>query len=412
MGVRVISTGVFVKRSGANTKRRNLCASSTSRIILLFTLLLTGCGSPKPWYHKDYDRTLLESASPTLPDSPGNFTLYLIGDCGKSTADGSWPVFVELQKHLQGAGPNSAVIYLGDNIYEYGLPAEDAQDRKEMERRMTSQLDPTKGYNGKVIVLPGNHDWAMGTSDGFAARVREEEFVEGYLQRGNTYLPDGGCPGPFELALGPDIVLLAYDSQWWLHKHHKPGKAEGCESGTDAEFIAAFKAALERNKGKQIIVAAHHPFYSYGAHGGHYHPKFHLFPLLMANHALWIPLPVLGSLAVWYRQLAGSIQDIPHPRYRALKRELEGLFAQYPGMIYVTGHDHNLQYLPVEGRHYIVSGSGSKSTYVGHGKKALFTDAELGFGRVIFAPDGKRWLEFYVPGDDGKSILRFATELK
>ncbi|MFN8395969.1 MAG: hypothetical protein U0176_15135 [Bacteroidia bacterium] len=126
------------------------------------------------------------------------------------------------------------------------------------------------------------------------------------MKQGNTFHPDLGCPGPSEVALTDSITLLVYDSQWWLHPHKKPGKDEGCASGTDDEFLAAMAAALERNKGKQVIVAAHHPLHSYGAHGGHYHPKFHLFPMLMFSKALWIPLPVLGSVAVWYHNSAIS----------------------------------------------------------------------------------------------------------
>lgn len=373
-------------------------------------MVLLGCGSPKPWYHHSYDHHQLEAQAPPLPTTPGSFTLFMIGDCGKSSPDKPWPTFQALKQQLAAAGPNSAVIYLGDNVYEVGLTADTAPDRKEMERRMTAQLEPTQGYAGKVIVIPGNHDWAQGKPEGYAARLREEAFVEDHLHQGNTYLPDSGCPGPAEVALTDHITLLVFDSQWWLHAHQKPGKKEGCSADSDADFLADFKAALDRNQDKQIIVAAHHPFHSYGAHGGHYHPKFHLFPLLMFKKNLWIPLPILGSVAVWYRKWHGNIQDIPHRRYRAMKQEIEALFAQHPGLIYITGHDHNLQYLPIEGRHYIVSGSGSKSTYVGHGAQARFTDAELGFGRLVLGAGPKRRLEFYVP-QDGKTLLRFIQEL-
>ncbi|MBK9453525.1 MAG: hypothetical protein IPN95_29895 [Bacteroidetes bacterium] len=67
----------------------------------------------------------------------------------------------------------------------------------------------------------------------------------------------------------------------------------------------------------------------------------------MFKKNLWIPMPVLGSVAIWYRKYVGNIQDIPNKRYKALKTELEAVFAQYPELIYVTGHDHNLQYLPL-----------------------------------------------------------------
>lgn len=370
-------------------------------VLLLLVSMVAACGAPHPWYRKDYDRHRLEPSSRPLPTAPGSFTLYMIGDCGKSYPGKPSETFAALADDLKQAGPNSAVIYLGDNIYDFGLPADSHPDRKEMERRMTVQLEPTQGFAGKVIVIPGNHDWDMGGRDGYAARLREEAFVEKHLDQGNTFHPDQGCPGPNEIALTDSITLLIYDSQWWLHPHTKPGKDEGCASGTDQEFLAAMAAALERNRGKQVIVAAHHPLHSYGAHGGHYHPKFHLFPMLMFSKKLWIPLPVLGTAAVWYRKFHGSIQDLPHPRYRDMKEGLEALFQQYPGLIYISGHDHNLQYLPVDGRHYIVSGSGSKSQYVGHGKRAQFTDASLGYGRLVFE-GGRCRLEFFAQARGGR----------
>ncbi len=378
---------------------------------LLFSLLaaLVSCTAPKPWYNKDYDTQQLDRPYAALDDSEVAYTLYMIGDCGNSSPTQPWPTFELLKRELKSATANCGVIYLGDNIYELGLPADTAPDRKEMERRMTAQLAPANGFAGRVIVIPGNHDWAQGKPDGYAARLREEKFVEGHLQRGNTYLPDDGCPGPYELALTDSITLLVYDSQWWLHPHQKPGKAEGCAE-TDADFLADFQAALARQQGKQIVVAAHHPQHSYGAHGGHYHPLFHLFPMLMFKHNAWVPLPVLGSIAVWYRKFHGNIQDIPHPRYRSMRDALESQFSAHPGLISLAGHDHNLQYRTLDGRHYIVSGAGSKGNYVGHGKRARFTDAEMGFGKLIFRKDGGRVLEFWVPGPKGDGVLRFWEE--
>lgn len=379
---------------------------TTALMGTLGLVLAVGCTAPKPWYHSAYATDQLARPYAAPDDAEVAFTMYMVGDCGMSYPDKPSPTFALLARELTAANANSAVIYLGDNIYEVGMPADSAPDRKEMERRMTAQLAPTEGYAGKVIVIPGNHDWAQGGTDGYAARLREETFVEDYLQRGNVFLPDNGCPGPLELALTDSIVLLAYDSQWWLHKHQKPGQAQGCAQ-TDADFLADFQAALERNKGKQILIASHHPFHSYGAHGGYYHPLYHIFPLLMFKHHLWVPLPVLGSAVVWYRKFHGNIQDIPNPRYRAMKTALEAQFAQYPGLVVLSGHDHNLQYLPVEGRHYIVSGSGSKSAYVAHGKRAHFTDAEPGLAKLIFMRDGSRVLEFWVPTADGIGALRY-----
>lgn len=389
-----------------------LCPKAPLAVVVLFVTLLTACGTPKPWYKKEL-RSEVDGFQP-VAIAQGDYQLFLIGDCGKLPMGDLPPVFETLTTQLEAAGENSGIIYLGDNIYEYGLPAEDDPERQEMERRMTVQLRPTENYPGRVLVVPGNHDWEQGKQNGMAAVRREEAFVEAHLQRGNdAYLPDNGCAGPREIMLDANKVLLVYDSQWWLHKHEKPSKADGCAATTDADFLANFKAAIERHQDKEIIVAGHHPLHSYGPHGGHFHPSNHLFPMRMFKHNLWIPLPVLGTVAVVYRKYFGNIQDIPNRRYTALQKELDQLFAAKPGLIYVSGHDHNLQYLQKEGRHYIVSGSGAKSTYVSHGKNAVFTDAEKGFSKMILKADGSVWLEFWAQANKANTVhLRYAQKIK
>ncbi len=391
---------------------RHITANAILGVILLSMILLTACGAPKPWYRKEL-RSEVEGFVPVKIEE-GDYQLFLIGDCGKVPEGDLPPVFETLTKQLEAADKNSGIIYLGDNIYEYGLPAPDDPERGEMERRMTVQLNPTKNFKGRVLVIPGNHDWEQGKANGWATVNREEAFVEAHLKRGkDAYLPDDGCPGPREIQLGNQQVLLVYDSQWWLHKHEKPGKANGCNASTDEEFLNNFKAALDRNAGKQIIVAGHHPLHSYGPHGGHFHPSNHLFPMRMFKHNLWIPLPVLGTVAVIYRKYFGNIQDIPNRRYTALQKDLDALFESQPGLIYVSGHDHNLQHLKRDGRHYIVSGSGAKSTYVSHGKNAEFTDAEKGFGKMVLKQDGTVWLEFWaIAKKEKRVVLRYAKQIK
>jgi hypothetical protein len=378
---------------------------------LLLSMFLSGCGSPKPWYAPAVQEKGMDW-SPIVAESD-DFVLFLVGDCGKLPADEPSLPFQFLEQELRQAGPKSCIAYLGDNVYEYGLPPQDNPQRKEMERRLMAQIAPLKDFKGKVLMIPGNHDWAQGKKNGLENRLEEEKFWESQLgQNPMAYLPDHGCPGPAELELAPNLVLIILDSQWWLHKHEKPGRADGCSAGTDETLLEAYRDALARNKGKNIVVMEHHPLHSYGAHGGHYHPSSHLFPLRMFESKAWIPLPVLGSLAVLYRKYHGNIQDIPHPRYQKWLKALEEVNAAHPNLVFATGHDHNLQYLPKEGRHYVVSGSGSKSTYVSHGKKAHFTDAERGFAKLIYKSEGSVWLEFHAEDKRSeKMVLRFQSRL-
>ena len=50
--------------------------------------------------------------------------VFLIGDVGKPApeAEGGEPSLNYMRKQILAAGPKSTTVYLGDNIYEYGLP--------------------------------------------------------------------------------------------------------------------------------------------------------------------------------------------------------------------------------------------------------------------------------------------------
>ena len=84
-------------------------------------------------------------------------------------------------------------------------------------------------------------------------------------------------------------------------------------------------------------------FDNYGEHGGIFTAKDHLFPLTDANEKLYIPLPVIGSIYPLFRKYLGDIQDTAHPLYKELVRGIGSILTEYPGSIYVAGHEHALQ---------------------------------------------------------------------
>ncbi|MEO8768680.1 MAG: metallophosphoesterase [Ferruginibacter sp.] len=321
------------------------------------------------------------------------FNIYFIGDAGKESTSGN--TLDILKNYLDKEGSNSAVVFLGDNIYPVGLPDSNDKGRKDAEEAIKSQMDILKAYKGKIVFIPGNHDWRQGKPNGLASINRQEVFVENYLNKGNVFLPDNGCPGPVEVPLSDKSVLIIIDTEWWLYEHEKPGKPE-CDIANDADFILQVKYALLRNKDKQIIVAAHHPLYSGGAHGGHFPVKDHIFPLTEINKNLWIPLPVLGSL---YTVLRKNIQDIKNERYQLLKTALNKEFEQYKNLIYVSGHEHNLELFHKNDHYYIISGSGSKTTYVKK-KGTVFSASKNGF------------VQLKLKDDEGANLSFIESELK
>lgn len=321
------------------------------------------------------------------------YNLFFIGDAGDSYTSSKTTQI--LKRYLQQFQTNSAVVFLGDNIYPNGMPDSNSTERKNAEKAITSQMDILKNYRGKIIFIPGNHDWRQGKSNGLKYVNNQERFIENYLNRGNVFLPDNGCPGPVEVSLSDSAVMLIIDSEWWFYKNEKPGKQE-CDISGDSDFILKIQQALLRNKGKQIIFVAHHPLYSYGAHGGYHALREHFFPLVQLNKALWIPLPVLGTAYVLFRK---NIQDIKNKRYQQLKNALTGLFEPYRNLIYVSGHEHNLQLINERDHYFIISGSGSKATYVKKKTNALFGDSKNGFVQITLQ-EGKGTKVIFIESKD------------
>ena len=97
----------------------------------------------------------------------------------------------------------------------------------------------------------------------------------------------------------------------------------------------------------------HHPLYSRGVRGGHYPLKDHL-----------LPFPGIGSLNLIRRDLFGNKQDINHPDFLLLKREIEDMLLGYEGVVFVSAHENNLQYFQQNklNHHFIISGGGNRKT--------------------------------------------------
>lgn len=385
---------------------------------IVAALLMAGCVTNKPPYYAPTDQNWAETA---LPDtSELAYTAFLIGDAGSPDPDE--PIIKLLKKHIHAptAQARSAVFYLGDNIYPVGLPPENSPLRKTMEGRMNTQLDILKGYRGERYMIPGNHDWGQGTADGLARNADQEAYVEKYLRNqdsilvlgGDTYVPSNGCPGPFEVRLADDVVVVAINSQWFLHQHERPyGPNNACDVANEEEFFERLDDIFAKHQGQHILVVAHHPILSAGIHGGYFTLADHIFPLAIVRGWALLPLPVIGSVYPFARKYGGVSQDISFPAYQAYKNGLEAIFKKYPNVVYATGHEHNIQLIEGPGYHHIVSGSGCKTQHV-RDHYGTFNYKEKGFARVNYYKNGDVWTEFWVPdGKDGAGRVAFRKKI-
>ncbi len=312
--------------------------------------------------------------------------VFLIGDAGKPV--NAPENLATLQKQLEQAGENATIIYLGDNIYHDGLPDKDHKDREEQEKKLEAQLEITKNFKGNTIVIPGNHDWDNSGSKGWDRVSYQTKYVQKYFDSKKVFYPKNGKPGPEEIKLDDNLYLIVLDLQWMLHRWEKPMIKDQLMPHKAIDVLVDLGELLEEHKNDHVIVAAHHPIYSYGKHGGKFPFKAHLFPLTEVNESLYVPLPVIGSIYPTFRSTAGSLQDIPHPKYKAMRNAIEEYLVQYPNVVYVSGHEHNLQHIVKDKVNYVVSGSGSKTAYLKkNGKYLKFGESRHGFGVLNYKKD-------------------------
>lgn len=319
--------------------------------------------------------------------------IVFIGDAG-SLQKGKHPVVDAVERNIQ-LDSNTTIVFLGDNLYTWGLPDDTYSNYVVARSILDSQVTIAGKSGAKVYFIPGNHDWAREGPDGWEAVIRQERYIDAVGNKNVKYYPEDGCPGPVEVPLSKDVVLIIFDSQWWLHQFDKPGVESDCQCKTESEVLNVLDDMVNRNSKKLILFACHHPFKSYGIHGGYYTLKQHIFPFTDAKRNWYIPLPLIGSIYPITRSVFGTIQDLPHPLYQNMIRELENVLQQHNNVIFVAGHEHNLQFIKDSNYYYIVSGSGTNKTRVSKSKKELFAAAENGFATLEISKNDNVRARFY-----------------
>jgi len=341
-------------------------------IAIIVLLIFNACATYKPQYkNKNFETK--------IPEKELAHSFYFIGDAGNSPSGSSSEALVAFKKELSKASEQSTAVFLGDNIYESGLPKKSDEDYELAKHRLNAQIEAAKDFPGESIFIPGNHDWYSGVN----ALKRQEEFVEEALGK-NTFLPENGCPIR-KVEVSRDIDLIVVDSYWYIANWDRhPTINDDCDIKTRAAFLDEFGSLIKKARGKTTIVAIHHPMFTNGSHGGQYSFGSHMRPL-----------PVLGTLKNIIRKTSGVANvDTQNVRYSELRKNLVTLAQQNAKLIFVSGHEHNLQHIISDNLHQIVSGTGSKTDAV----------RNIGGGQFAYASPGYAVLDVY---RDGSSNLRF-----
>lgn len=351
------------------------------RISFLVFCLLAGCTLVSAQAKKDTVRS----------------RIVLIGDGGQFT-EGHHPVSDAVRANIP-MDEKTIVLFLGDNVYKVGLPDDQVITYSMARAVLDSQLSLVNNTKAQLYMIPGNHDWNNGAPTGIETILREETYVN-ILGKDNVhFIPQDACPGPVEVPINDDAVMIIFDSQWWIHPYDKPGIESDCPYKTKDEVLVQIEDLLAKNYKKLVILACHHPFKSNGIHGGYFGIKQHIFPFTDIKKNLYIPLPVIGSIYPIARSVFGTPQDLKHPAYQNMINDVQKLAKQHPNLIFVAGHEHNLQLLQDSSFYYIVSGSGSKTSRVNKSRKSLFVSEKNGFATLELSTNKNVRATFYTVTD-------------
>lgn len=335
------------------------------------------------------------TAAPIASDSIAA-SIFLIGDSDDPNPAGE-PVLQALSAALARHPERSLALFLGDNVYESGMPDSTAPDYLESRRRLVAAVEAVRTSGAQGIFIPGNHDWQLGRES-----VLREQAIIAQAGGGQVIqLPVNACPGPAMREFGP-VTLILFDTEWWLRGTWD--STSTCNMSQSSVFDS-LRTLLVGAAGRTTIVAGHHPVISGGEHNGYFSWKDYFFPLLHAKSWLWVPLPVIGAAYPIARNQGISPQDMSNGRYRRMIDSLNAAFAVAPPSVYASGHDHGLQAITTAPAGWqLISGAGyyHHLDFVGQTEGSRLALARSGFMRLDVSRDRRLLLTAITVDAKGK----------
>ena len=366
----------------------------------VLAFLLQSCATYDPKYRDPARANDYEDSGEII------HTFYLIGDAGLSPMDTLNPVLTRFRDRLSEAPENSTALFLGDNIYPAGMPSPKSsrEDYEEARNNLDAQLKTLDRFRGRPIFIPGNHDWY---SKGIKGLERQEKYIREYLGRKDAFLPGNGCPLEVEEIAG-DLVLITVDSKWFLANwDHTPSINDDCAIKSRDKFWAELESSIKKNANKTILIAVHHPVFTYGAHGGQFTARQQLYPAKKVG-----PLPGLGSLLNLFRKTSGaSSEDLYNKRYTEMRNRMATLASYGERVVVVSGHEHTLQYIVEQGLPQIVSGAGAKTGGTRLLGGSRFSTGMGGYAIMEVYKDGHSRVRYYGVDEQGKESFLFADQV-
>ncbi len=379
---------------------------TTLGLLFIGELLAGGCAT-----HSLYVRPGMNTPCSTCDPAKENvsellYRVILIGDAG-APVTGTEAVARDVNFEMTRAATipgKSMIVFLGDNIYPAGLPPV-GSPRTQEEGLLDRQLDLVP-QGVKAVVIPGNHDWDKSGPNGQARIQAQGDYVDQKLRNDDRiqFQPKRGCPGPVYMDVGegtPQVRLVFFDSEWLLRTGANRTKRttvcmwgpvgaleryslDGSDSINEKHFAEKLKAVLPGDR--HLILFAHHPIRTAGAHGGKY--------------PWWQYAVSLSLYPVIRYRLVRSPQDLTSPRNVQMRNLVTSALPAVGdrSVVHVSGHEHGLQAFDSPNALYLVSGSGSKTEAIGKASDTAFKLGELGLMTVDYMSGNRTLLRVLEAG--------------
>ncbi|MGG5506010.1 MULTISPECIES: metallophosphoesterase [unclassified Myroides] len=286
----------------------------------------------------------------------------------------------ELTQVFKKADQTSTLVLLGDNIQKKQL-------KNKEDRQLNTAVSWAKQFPGETVFINGETEWKKG----YEGIKDISKYLTANLEDKKALLPRKVC-GFERLKINDQTVLIVVDSQWYLENWDlQPNMNEDCDIKTRDDFFDELRGEINKNQNRIVVLALHHPVYSTGNHGGYFSLQDHLYPFEAK-----VPLPVIGSLINYTRSVSGiQTQDLQSKKYNALNKRLQTMAQMYENVVFVSGHERNLQYHEKDGVKQIVSGALGNLSPARAIEQGSFSAGQLGYATLAIAEDKSAVLGFY-----------------
>jgi hypothetical protein len=274
----------------------------------------------------------------------------------------------------------SEILFLGDFLDKDGLEKEPTKSEKTKIDRLISLGQSADDF----YFVPGDREWNNAKIGGQDKLEDLDDFLKDKLND-DRLISDDGCPGPKAVDFGENLRIIFINSHWFVHPENDRTEEQDaeCKYFNEVGFWDEVEDNIKSVVNKNIIIAAHHPVYSYGQYAGYRLAKQHFLP------------PVIGSFVAGYHQNVGTRKDLSRAGLKSYSGRILGLMQRYPTMFYVSGHEFDLQAHYFEKDFHINSGSIARAKEVSRGINTFYKKGKKGFIKLAFYNDGSAEMEVF-----------------